>query len=153
MMYPKRWGIEHWIVSAALVVFVILMVAHCQETARASTPFLSSVSYLPRIFQIPQLEWTMDLTIENNTGGEVCYEVIGTGPVTCMQPGRQFYGILLHGDYRFWAQGCRNDTYIQGLAPFYNRSATLAFACFSDGNNIWAKLYEMASVHTQKDKP
>ena len=152
MTYPKRWGIEHWIATAGLVVFVILMVAHCQETARAGGPTLVPQVYLPEIFQVLQPGWTMDLTIENNTDGEICYEVIGTGPITCMQPGRQFYRTLLHGDYRFWAQGCRNDTYIWGLAPFYYKHATLAFACFEDGNNIWAKLYEMASVHARKDK-
>ena len=132
---------NHALLTIALLSLCIAPTAHAVTlTPRVYLPLVTT-----RAETVPPTQWTMDLTIENNIDGELCYEVLGTGPITCMQPGRRYHGNLLHGQYRFWGRGCEDIGYVLGLAPFYYRSATLSFACFEyyERSTIWAKLYEM----------
>ena len=128
----------------ALIIAALL--ALCIRPAHAVT--LTPRVYLPLVAAsaetVPVSAWTMDLTIENNTCGTLCYQILDVGPVECMQhQGKRFYKAIPHGEYRFWAQGCIDETYVLGRAPFMYRSATLYFSCGFFEGPIWAKLYEM----------
>ena len=110
-----------------------------------------SFEYVPPVGPTPTptpvpIGFLMALTIENNTGGRLCYGVEGIKPQEdCVdQDGSFFYSSIPMGNYNFWGKGCDN-TQILGNANLLYRSGTIAFACFdfAGKSTIWAKMYEM----------
>ena len=134
--------------TTKLSLLAIVLACTLSPTPQARAVTLTPRVYLPLAVSgataptlKPRLKWTTDLTVENRTFWEICYLVLGSGLIECIEPGRVFHGPVLMGEHRFWGSGCL-DSKIYGLMPLYYESATLSFACSMDGR-IWAKMYEM----------
>ena len=130
-----------------LSLLAIVLACTLSPTPQARAGTLTPRVYLPIIAAstaITELPLSMDLYIENNTCGRLCYQILDVGPVECMRrQGKAFYKAIPHGEYKFWAQGCIDESYVLGRAPFTYRSATLYFSCGFFEGPIWAKMYEM----------
>ena len=70
--------------------------------------------FLVTTFDLPELPSISMATVyvENNTGGELCYEVYDTGiGFQCYGAGEHFYGIFPSGTYEYYASArCGNET-------------------------------------------
>ena len=129
------------------IALLLLMIRPVPATALEYRIYLPLIVSNTETVPPPPPAFAMDLTIENRTGGTLCYQVIGVKPIEeCMEEnGRRYYASIPQGDYKFWGRGCPVGLPVLGTAPFYYNSATLSFACFKHWGveTIWAKMYEM----------
>ena len=136
----KRIALLATLTLAALLVSPAPQAQATTLTPRVYLPFLVGGAAI----EPPLPVLTMDLYIENYTGGELCYQILDVGPVECVRrQGERFYRAIPYGEYKFWGFGCIDQTYVLGRAPFMYRSATLFFSCAIFEGPIWAKMYEM----------
>jgi hypothetical protein len=96
------------------------------ELGNAYLPFVLFVwPPTPEPTSTPQLAF---LYVDNQTGGELCYEVLGTGiGEKCFPEGKHFYGSFAPGTYEWKASaGCGSDS---GSKSFWEGESVHMFWC------------------------
>ena len=120
------------VASCLLAVVLMLTSGLPMEIAAVSA---QTFNYLPIVMApVPVVPVpTSSVYVENDTGGKLCYQIMGTGiGEQCYGSGEHFYGTFPAGTYEFCAEArcgklCDDRYYGEGIAThrFYCGYATL----------------------------